>query len=358
MDDRSHRAHALVAQGEALCRAGRWAEAETRLMEARAIAPTVGGLHALGFVRHQQGDYEAAEAWYRQALDLAPDFALSRASLGAVVLGQGRLAEGFAHLDAWRHVPDAGLGPAPDLGLPLWSGEPLEGRNVLVWGEEGLGDQIMYARFAPLLREAGADVIWICHPSLKRLVVEGLGMAAMAGEGRVEIEGADYLAPSSRLPMVFMPRLQAPPAAPYLRPPRPNAVAGLRLGVAARGNPDHNNDRNRSLDAEAEARLMGLPGAVSLAPQHTGARDLWDTASIIMGLDLVVTVDTSVAHLAGALGKPVWVLLPAIGCDWRWLRDRSDSPWYGSMRLFRQPRPGDWPAVIAEVEAALSPPPP
>ena len=353
MDDRSHRALGLVAQGEALCRAGRLAEAEARLLEAREIAPTAGGLHALGFVRHQLGDYEAAEAWYREALELAPDFALTRASLGAVVLGQGRLAEGFAHLDAWRRVPDAGLGPAPDLGLPLWSGEPLEGKNVLVWGEEGLGDQIMYARFAPMLREAGAEVIWICHPSLKRLIAEGLGMAAFAGEGRVEVEGADYLAPSSRLPMVFMQSLPAPPPTPYLRPPRPNAVEGLRLGVAARGNPAHDNDRNRSLDAEAEAKLMALPGAVSLAPQHTGARDLWETAGIVMGLDLVVTVDSAVAHLAGALGKPVWVLLPAIGCDWRWLRGRSDTPWYGSMRLFRQQTPGDWNAVIAEVEAAL-----
>ena len=354
MDDRSRRADGLVAQGEALWRAGRLVEAEARLHEAGTVAATVRGLHALGFVRQQQGDYEAAEDWYRQALALAPDFALTRASLGAVMLGQGRFAEGFAELDAWRRVPDAALGPAPDLGLPVWSGEPLAGKNVLVWGEEGLGDQIMYARFAPLLREAGAQVIWICHPSLKRLLAEGLGMPAFAGEGRVEIEGADYVAPSSRLPISFMRDLPVPPSAPYLKPPAPNAVPGLNLGVVARGNPGHDNDHNRSLDAETEAALMALPGAVSLAPQHTGARDLWDTAGIIMGLDLVITVDTSVAHLAGALGKPVWVLLPAIGCDWRWLRNRSDSPWYGSMRLFRQQIPGDWTGVLAEVRAALA----
>ena len=354
MDDRPDRTETLVADGEALCRAGRLAEAQARLADAEAIAPTLRARQALGFASQLLGDFETAEAWFRKALALDPDFALARASLGAALLGQGRLAEGFREHDAWRRVADPGLRAAPDVGLPLWSGEPLAGKGVLVWGEEGFGDQIMHARFAALVREAGAEVIWVCHPAMARLVREGLGMAAVAGKGALAIEGADYVAPSSRLPLVFMQTLSAPPPAPYLRLPTPNRVEGLSLGVMTRGNPDHDNDRNRSLPREAAAELTGLPGAVSLAPEETGARDFWDTAGIIAGLDLVITVDTAVAHLAGALGKPVWVLLPAIGCDWRWLRNRSDSPWYGSMRLFRQRTPGDWTDVVAEVRAALS----
>ena len=347
------RALALVAEGEALCRADRFGEAQARLTAAEAIAPTLGGRQALGHIRQMLGDFETAEAWFRKALALDPDFALARASLGAALLGQGRYAEGFAEHDAWRRVADPGLQAAPAVDLPLWSGEPLAGKGVLVWGEEGFGDQIMHARFAAMMRQAGAEVIWVCHPALARLVREGFGMAAVAGEGALAIEGADYFAPSSRLPVVFMQTLSAPPAAPYLRRPAPNIVSGLRIGVMTRGNPGHDNDRHRSLPGEAAAELMSLPGAVSLAPEDTGARDFWDTAGIIAGLELVITVDTAVAHLAGALGAPVWLLLPAIGCDWRWLRGRRDSPWYGSMRLFRQTTPGDWTQVIEEVKAGL-----
>jgi hypothetical protein len=126
-----------------------------------------------------------------------------------------------------------------------------------------------------------------------------------------------------------------------------------RIGVKTRGNPAHHNDADRSLpDAEA-ARLLALPGAVSLEPEDTGAHDFADTAEIIAGLDLVIAADTSTAHLAGALGKPVWILLPYVTTDWRWLSGRSDSPWYGSARLFRQHRPGDWSSLLDEVIAAL-----
>jgi len=353
MDDRSDLARALVAEGEALVRAWRLKEAEAKLGEAWAIAPTLSGAQALGFARYLQGDFEAAEAWFREALIIDPQFALARASLGMALLGQGRWAEGFAEHDAWRRVPDPQLDPAPELGLPLWSGEPVAGKNLLIWGEEGLGDQIMYARFTRPLQEAGAEVIWICRPPLQRLMAEGLGVTAVARQGTLEIEGADYLAPSSRLPMIFMRTAKAPPPAPYLASPQPLKAHGLTLGVMARGNPALANDRNRSLSPKAAAELLALPGAVSLAPEDTGARDFWDTAAIIMGLERVITVDTAVAHLAGALGKPVWVLLPAIGCDGRWGRGRSDTPWYGAMRLFRQRAPGDWSGVLAEVKAAL-----
>lgn len=330
-------------------------EAEASFRAAAELAPTAEWLHNAAVVRQLRGDHAGAEAGFRQALALQPAFARARATLGLSLLALGRMAEGFSCYDAWRDIPDNQNGPAPDLGAPLWAGEDLAGKAVLVWGEEGFGDQIMYARFAPLLRDAGAEVIWVCDQALVRLVREGLGMEAVAiRPGALAIEGLDYAAPTSRLPVAFMQKLAAPPPAPYLQPPRPHVIEGSSIGVVTRGNPDHSNDRNRSLPSEAAAELMTLPGALSLAPEDTGARDFWDTAGIIAGLDLVIAVDTSVAHLAGALGKPVWLLLPAIGCDWRWLLGRSDSPWYGSMRLFRQTRPGDWSGVLAQVRAALA----
>lgn len=313
-----------------------------------------GALHNAAVARQLVGDHAAAEAIFRQALAIDPTLARTRATLGLSLLAQGRIAEGFACYDAWRDIPDSRNGPAPDLGAPLWTGEALAGKNLLVWGEEGLGDQIMYARFAPLLRAAGAEVIWVCSAALERLVREGLGMEAIAvRKGALAIEGLDYAAPTSRLPVVFMQRLAAPPPAPYLRPPSPRMIDGATVGVVVRGNSGHVNDRNRSLSPDAAAELLALPGAVSLLPEDTGARDFWDTAAIIEGLELVITVDTSTAHLAGALGKPVWLLLPAIGCDWRWGLGRTDSPWYPSMRLFRQTTAGDWTGVLDRVRAAL-----
>ena len=353
MDPAADRARALADEGEALYRAGRIGEAEALYRQAAELRPTPARLQNLATLRQLAGDYPAAEALFRRALALDPQFARARAALGLTLLGQGRWAEGFAHYDAWRLIPDNPTRPAPDIGVPVWAGEPVAGKNLLVWGEEGFGDQIMYARFAPLLRDAGAQVAWVCHAALVRLVQQGLGMPAAATGGELKIVGADYLVPTSRLPVVLMQSLEGPPPAPYLAPPKPNVAPRLNVGVVARGNPLHDNDRFRSLPADAAAELMALPGAVSLAPAETGARDFWDTAGIVMGLDLVITVDTSVAHLAGALGKPCWVLLSAWGCDWRWGVGSRQTPWYPSLRLFRQTRPGDWAGVLGEVKAAL-----
>jgi tetratricopeptide (TPR) repeat protein len=354
MDDRANQARALAQEAEALRLGGQLPAAAAAFRAAATLAPTAEWLHNAAVVHQLLGDHAAAEAGFREALALQPTYARARATLGLSLLATGRMAEGFACYDAWREIPDNTSVPAPDLGAPLWSGEDLAGKSVLVWGEEGFGDQIMYARFAPLLRAAGAQVIWVCNQAMVRLVREGLGMEAIAARsGALAIEGLDYAGPTSRLPVAFMQTLTAPPPAPYLRPPRPNVVEGLRIGVVTHGNPDHSNDHNRSLPPQAAEQLLALPGAFSLAPGDTGARDFWDTAGIIAGLELVICVDTSVAHLAGALGKPVWLLLPAIGCDWRWGTAGEASPWYGSMRLFRQTTPGDWSAVLAQVRTAL-----
>ncbi|MBL8556316.1 MAG: hypothetical protein JNL41_18725, partial [Phenylobacterium sp.] len=142
------------------------------------------------------------------------------------------------------------------------------------------------------------------------------------------------------------------PSAPYLR--AATRPAGGRIGVATRGNPGHSNDAHRSLPADVAAELLALPGAMSLEPEATGAKDFAETAAIVAGLDLVIAVDTAVAHLAGALGRPAWILLPRIFTDWRWMEGRADSPWYPTARLFRQASPGDWSAVLAEVRRTLT----
>lgn len=353
MDVPPDRAAQLADEARALIRDGRLDAAEARLREALRLEPTAGRLHDVAAAQLFAGKAAEAEAGFREALAHAEEPRL-RSSLGLSLLAQGRLAEGFRHYDAWRQIPDGASSPAPDLRRPMWSGENVAGKNLLVWSEEGFGDQIMYARFVPLLREAGAEVIWACHASLVRLVREGLGVPAVTGEGTIQHTGLDYVVPTSRLPVVFMQRLAAPPPAPYLAPPAPTRAEGIRIGVVPRGNPNHDNDRHRSMHPQAAAELTALPGAVNLAPEVTGARDFWDTASVVMGLDLVITVDTSVAHLAGALGKPAWVLLPAVGCDWRWGMSGATTPWYPSLRLFRQTIPGDWSDVLAQVRAALA----
>jgi hypothetical protein len=170
--------------------------------------------------------------------------------------------------------------------------------------------------------------------------------------------GVKHTAPDFWTTMGALPGLaRLTPAAgatpPYLRSGPSTTPAGGGIGVMTRGNPDHLNDRHRSLPEPVGARLRDLPGAVSLHPDDTGLSDMAETARLIAGLDLVISVDTSVAHLAGALGKPVWVLLARVGLDWRWGIERSDSDWYPSARLFRQARIGDWTSVIDEVLDAL-----
>ena len=296
------------------------------------------------------GEFPRAEAALRRALALAPDDLYAQHHLSQVLLTQGRYAEAWP-LQA-RRLEATELGsPRPPLDEPEWLGEPLAGKRLLIIGEQGAGDQIMYARFAPMARDAGAEVTLLCRDSLARLFEASLDVQVFSMAGTVETPDPDCWALTASLPARFGVTAETIAGAPYLYA-RPRSV-GAKIGVVARGNPQHPYDVLRSLPPPAAARLMALPGAVSLAPEATGARDFADTAEIIAGLDLVISVDTSVAHLAGAMGKPVWILLSAFGLDWRWMTDRSDSPWYASARLFRQSTPGDWTTVLDEVETKL-----
>lgn len=310
-------------------------------------------LHKFGDLAARRGDHATAEDYYRHAHERVPDAPGYRVLLGQARLFRGDYAGGFPLFDAWRDLPDGKPLAAPDLPIPPWRGEPLAGKRVLIWSEEGLGDQIMYARFAPELRKRGASVVWVAPPELVRLFRDGLGVETVPAGVGADVPGVvDYVVPSSRLPALLMPDLKALPPAPYLTVAAAAPRDGVRIGVKARGNPENVKRAQRTLDEASAARLLALPGAIDLEPASTGARDLHDTAAIIAGLDTVISVDTSVAHLAGALGKPVCILLPMRGVSWRWGRTGERSDWYGSARLFRQRTPDDWTGAVDEAIAA------
>jgi hypothetical protein len=231
--------------------------------------------------------------------------------------------------------------------VPEWTGAPLAGRRLLVLGEEGLGDQIMFARYFPLLNAQGAHLTFVGSPALRRLISAlGVDVAATTEEGAAT--RPDFWVYQMSLPHRLDTRLETiPPAAVFAVP----TGSGGGVGVMTRGGAIHVNDAHRSLPPRFSQRLLRL--GRDLSPEATGAADFMDTARIVADLDLVISVDTSVAHLAGALGKPVWILLPARATDWRWLRGRDDSPWYPTARLFRQRTPGDWEPVLRRVEQAL-----
>ncbi|WP_051669676.1 tetratricopeptide repeat protein [Bryobacter aggregatus] len=261
---------------------------------------------------------------------------------------------------------------------PRWNGQLLRGQKILVHAEQGLGDTIQFARYLRLLDEGGMWVQVLCQPPLVSLLSQMPGVRHCTSNAE-ECGSGDWQVPFPSLPYHFRTRLENIPATlPYLLAD-PERVAewrklfaalpaaGRRIGVAWQGNPKHQNDRNRSIPVELLRPLFELPGQQFLSlqkgvPKASVPEELVDLSSLLLdfgetaaameSLDLVIAVDTSVAHLAGAMGKQVWTLLP-YAPDWRWLLHRDDSPWYPSMRLFRQPIAGDWRSVVRELRRAL-----
>jgi hypothetical protein len=298
-------------------------------------------------------------------------------NLGIALLTAGDLPAGFARYE-WRKRHPSYAKEFLSLPEPEWDGGPLAGKRLLVLTEQGLGDTIMFARYAALLAARGAEVVIACDRRLVQLLQTAPGVAQAVPKSR-DLPEFDLWVDQMSLPLLCGTTLQTIPSPdPYLQADPGRAAAwsarlprigdARRIGVVWAGNPLHSNDANRSCPVDAFAPLAALAGveAVSLqvgprAPEAAalGLQDLSplltdyaETAALLANLDLVVTVDTSVAHLAAAMGRPTWIMIPHCP-EWRWLRDRSDSPWYRCVRLFRQPRPGAWDGVVDAVLEAL-----
>jgi len=318
-----------------------------------------------------------AIATFDRAIKLAPDHAEAHFGRALAWLGLGNYEDGFADYE-WRlKLPSAAISQTR---VPTWDGSPLEGRTLLLHAEQGFGDTLQFVRFATEAAKRGGKVILACQPDLTSLLngIEGVSQVVPMTDPPPVF---DTHAPLASLPHLFGITLDTVPATtPYVPVPeawplegpaeRPNARC--KVGLAWTGGGDNRINRRRSCPLEAMAPLLQLPdiawyslqvgprsGDLQTVPAATQVTDLSprlndfaDTARAMAGLDLVITIDTAVAHLAGALGIPVWVML-SHGGDWRYLRQRADSPWYPTMRLFRQPEPGAWEPVIDQVRAAL-----
>jgi tetratricopeptide (TPR) repeat protein len=373
---------ALYNRGNALRALGREQEALTAYDGALSAAPnypnawTNRGLALAALNRHQD-----ALASYDRALSVQPGNAEVHFNRALSLLTLGDYAQGFAEYE-WRWQR-AGAGMRQDLRKPLWLGEtPLAGKTILLHAEQGLGDTLMFARYAPMLARAGARVVLEAQRELKTLLAGLEGAAAVVAHGE-PLPPFDVHCPLTSLPLACKTGLSSVPAdIPYLRASeekitqwrtRLSGVPKPYVALAWSGRATHVNDRNRTLALSQleplleadEFRFVSVQRDFRPADMEMLARepriadlggefeDFTDTAAVLAIAEFVICVDTSVAHLAGAMGRPTFVLLP-FQPDWRWTLNGERSPWYPAMRLFRQPAPGDWSSVIARVRDELA----
>ncbi|MBF0180072.1 MAG: glycosyltransferase family protein [Magnetococcales bacterium] len=379
-------AEAHVNLGNLLFGTGeRRAAAEHYLTGLRLNPALETGYYNLGVIFQEHGNQAAALEQFDHALRLTPDNAQAHMGRAHSRLKTGAFAEGWREYE-WRfRLPNHAPRICP---VPRWDGrESLEKKRIYVYTEQGFGDALMFARYAPLLAERGATVLLECRPELERLFAAS-GLAEQVHARSLEDEAPPPFDYDLHIPLMSLPALLGttletiPGRVPYLTPP-PELVAEwgarlgqkreFRVGLSWSGNPATSVNRERACALTDLLPLLSVPGAVfysvqkgapaaqltpALAERHAirvlepELNDFAATGAVLGNLDLLVSTDTAVVHLAGGLGVPVWTLLHH-AAEWRWLEERADSPWYPSMRLFRQRRVGDWPEVVAQVRNAL-----
>ncbi len=369
---------ARINLGTALKEQGRLDEAVACFRAALASSPNLSLLHYnLGNTLKAQRRLDEAAACLRRAIELSPDHVESHYNLGRILLARGDMAAGWREYE-WRWETPHMMPARRRFAQPQWRGEAGEGRTLLIHAEQGFGDTLQFCRYAPLAAARGLRVILQVPKPLIRLLRSLPGVQRLIDNGE-EAPPFDLHCPMLSLPLALGTTLATIPAAlPYLHADAAQAAAWRarlaasgarrpRVGLAWAGSATMQLDGQRSLTAGHLAPLLGIEGVhlISLQRDRVAAADVplasfmdemhdfADTAALVASLDLVISVDTAVAHLAGALGKPVWLLDRFDPC-WRWLDGRLDSPWYPSLRIYRQPRPADWGTVLAEAARDLS----
>jgi len=358
---------------------GQYEQAIACYQQALNLNPNyIDAYNNLGAVFTEQGQYEQAIACYIQALELNPNDALAHFNLAFIMLLAGDFEHGFTEYEwRWQCPQHLESYPSRKLSQPLWDGSNLDDRTLLLHSEQGFGDTIQFIRYAPLVAQRGGRVVLECQEPLIRLLKTVAGIEQFVVKGKALPEFHVH-APLISLPRILGTTLENIPAqVPYLAAPESSinlkapTDSRLKVGIVWAGSSTNQRDRTRSCFLNHFFRLLNTP-SVAFYSLQKGPRaaeltqscelpvqdlsshlcDFADTAAAVAQLDLVITVDTSVAHLAGAMNKPVWVLL-SFSADWRWMLGREDSPWYPSMRLFRQEFPGDWAGLLQQVETAL-----
>jgi tetratricopeptide (TPR) repeat protein len=374
---------ALYNRGNALFDLGRFAEAIAAFDGALAGAPDrVQAWNNRGRALQALSRHREAVASFDKAIALQKDYADAHSNRALSLLTLGDLARGFAEYE-WRWKRGGMTDTRRSYRGALWLGEyPLAHKTILLHAEQGLGDTIQFARYAPLLVRAGANVVLELQPALKDLFATLPGVASVHARGE-PLPAYDVHCALGSLPLALKTEPTTIPAEiPYLHAddariarwrPAIEALPGKRVALAWAGNPNHPNDRSRSLDLKLLEPLLTLAGVSFVSLQrdlrsgdqellarhprvrHLGGdlADMADSAAVLALVDLLIAVDTAVVHLAGAMARPVWVMVP-FSPDWRWTLHGDHSPWYPQARLFRQPALGDWPAAIATVREAVT----
>lgn len=363
-----HRWQGNLDEAEKLCR-----------LVLNAAPDSVEVLNNLGDILQALGRHDEAEATFRQALELDPVHAEGHHNLAVLLLLKGNFEEGWKHYE-WRWLAKEFPSERRNFTQPLWTGEALDGQTILLYVEQGLGDAMQFARYAPLVARRGGRVVVEAPKTLKRLFEPLDGVTDVIARGDA-LPAFDVQCPFLSLPGILSPTADSiPNDVPYLSVDDGSiekwrdalaALPGLKVGLSWQGSVHHTNDRERSLTLKTLEPLAAVAGCSFVSLQLGDAaeqindvgfemfvpdcatNDYADTAALMMTLDLVISIDTSVVHAAGALGRPVWVLLSHTA-DWRWQVERTDTPWYPTATLYRQSTRRDWDSVIDQVRIDLA----